>query len=207
MDTATDGLTGWAVGLMEDLGGLGTAVVVGLDAVFPPIPSEFVLPLAGFSASQGSLSLVGTMIWATVGSIVGASVMYAIGALLGRDRTRALAVRIPLVKVSDVDRAEAWFDRHGAKAVLFGRMIPLFRSFVSLPAGIQRMPLPRFLLYTAAGSAMWNVLFVLAGYLLGENWHIVEQYAGTFQVLVGVLAALALVWFVVARVRRRRVAD
>jgi membrane protein DedA with SNARE-associated domain len=204
VDTASGGLLGWAVGLAEGLGGPGTAVVVGLDAIFPPIPSEFVLPLAGFSASQGTAGLVSTVIWATIGSLAGATVMYMIGMMLGRERTRALAVRIPLVKVSDVDRAEAWFARHGGKAVLFGRMIPLFRSFISLPAGVERMPLAKFLLYTAVGSGIWNTVFVLAGYLLGENWHKVEQYSDTLQVTVVALVGLALVWFVVSRLRRRK---
>jgi membrane protein DedA with SNARE-associated domain len=108
---------------------------VGLDAIFPPIPSEFVLPLAGFGASQGSAGVVATVLWATIGSLAGATVMYVLGMVLGRDRTRALAVRIPLVKVSDVDRAETWFARHGGKAVLAGRMIPLFRRPAAPPQG------------------------------------------------------------------------
>jgi membrane protein DedA with SNARE-associated domain len=196
-------VTDWAVGLMDSLGGVGAAIVVGLDNLFPPIPSELVLPLAGFSASRGSFSLVSALIWTTVGSVVGALIVYGVGAWLGRERTRALVAKIPLMKAEDMDKAEAWFGKHGGKAVFFGRMVPLFRSFISLPAGVERMPLPKFLLYTTAGSAIWNTIFVLSGYFLGENWHVVERYAGVVQTVVLVAVGLAVVWFVVSRLRNK----
>lgn len=196
-------VTDWAVGLMETLGGLGAAIVVGLDNLFPPIPSELVLPLAGFSASRGALTLTEALIWTTVGSVVGALIVYGVGAALGRERTRRLITKIPLINESDMDRTEAWFGKHGGKAVFFGRMIPLFRSFISLPAGIERMPLPKFLLYTTLGSAIWNTVFVLAGYFLGENWHVVERYAGVLQWVVIAAVVIAVVWFVVSRLRRK----
>jgi membrane protein DedA with SNARE-associated domain len=196
-------ITDWAVGLMDTLGGPGAAIAVGLDNLFPPIPSELILPLAGFSASRGSLSLVEALIWTTVGSVVGALIVYWIGAALGRDRTRRLIAKIPLIKESDLDRTEDWFAKHGGKAVFFGRMVPLFRSFISLPAGVERMPLPKFLLYTTLGSAIWNTIFVLAGYFLGENWHVVERYAGVLQWVVIGAVAIAVAWFVVSRLRKR----
>ncbi|PRX92141.1 DedA family protein [Allonocardiopsis opalescens] len=194
-----DGLVDRVVGLMETLGGPGAALAIALENIFPPIPSEVILPLAGFTASQGEMSLFGAIAWTTVGSVVGAMALYGIGALLGRERTRALAARIPLVKLSDIDRTEAWFARHGVKAVFFGRMVPIFRSFISVPAGVERMPIPVFLLYTALGSLIWNTVFVMAGYLLGENWHLVEEYAGLFSRGVLVAAALAVAWFAVSR--------
>ncbi|GAA1878743.1 DedA family protein [Lapillicoccus jejuensis] len=198
-----EGMAGWAVGLMETLGGPGAAVLVGLDNVFPPVPSELVLPLAGFAASQGTFSFVGALFWTTLGSLVGAWVVYAVGAALGRERTRALVARVPLLKVEDVDRSEAWFARHGAKAVFFGRMVPLFRSMISVPAGIQRMPLPLFLGLTALGSLVWNTVFVTAGYLLGESWYLVEDYAGIVQKLVVAAVTVAAVVVVVRRLRAR----
>ena len=117
---------------------------------------------------------------------------------------------MPLLHPEDIDRTVAWFHKHGGKAVFFGRMVPLFRSFISIPAGVTRMPLWRFVLLTAAGSLLWNAIFVLAGYFLGESWHIVEQYAEVFQVIVIVGVAAGIAWFVYARVRsllahRRRV--
>jgi len=197
-------LAEWAVEVMESMGGVGAAVVVGLDNLFPPIPSELVLPLAGFSASRGVFSLPEALFWTTAGSVIGAVTVYFAGMLLGRDRTRRLVARIPLVSVTDFDRTEAWFTRHGTKAVFFGRMIPLFRSFISLPAGVERMHLPKFLLLTTLGSLIWNTVFVGAGYLLGENWHRVEGYAGIFQNVVIAAVAIAIVLFVAVRVRDRK---
>jgi membrane protein DedA with SNARE-associated domain len=110
--------------------------------------------------------------------------------------------RLPLVSLDDLERTEAWFDRHGRKAVFFGRMVPLFRSLISVPAGVERMPLVQFLLLTFAGSAVWNTVFVLAGYQLGEQWHHVEAYADRFQTLVIALVAVFVGWFVVTRLKR-----
>ena len=153
------GLAGWAVDVMDALGGPGAALIVGLDNLFPPIPSEIVLPLAGFSASQGVFTLPEALFWTTVGSVAGAVVVYLAGVLLGRDRTRRLVARIPLVRLSDFDRTEQWFARHGTKAVFLGRMVPLFRSFISLPAGIERMGFTRFL---ALMQPRWKVVMAEA---------------------------------------------
>lgn len=203
MEPAEGGLTGFVTGLVERLGGPGAGLAVALENLFPPIPSEVILPLAGFAAGQGKMSLLAAIAWTTMGSVVGAVALYFVGVVFGRDRVRAIAARLPLVKLSDVDRTEAWFARHGAKAVLLGRMIPIFRSLISVPAGVERMRLGTFLLYTAAGSLIWNTIFVLAGYLLGENWPAVEAYAGTFQNLVIAACALAVGCFVVLRLRTR----
>lgn len=201
------GLAGLAVDVMDRLGGPGAALLVGLDNVFPPVPSELVLPLAGFAASQGTMSLLMALFWTTAGSVVGALVTYWLGARLGRDRVRGLIVRVPLMKESDFDRTERWFARHGTKAVFFGRMVPVFRSLISLPAGVERMPVWQFVSLTALGSAIWNSGFVLAGYLLGANWHVVDSYAGILQYVVLAGIAVAIVVFVVKRLRERKKAD
>jgi membrane protein DedA with SNARE-associated domain len=206
-DADPGGIAGRAIRIMETLGAPGAGVAVALENLFPPIPSEVILPLAGFTASQGDMSLVAAIVWTTLGSVVGALVLYWIGVLIGRDRLRAVAARVPLIKVSDIDRTEAWFARHGRKTVFFGRMVPLFRSFVSIPAGIERMPMAAFLLLTTLGSLIWNSVFVLAGYLLGENRQVIEDYAGTYQTAVLAVGALAVVAFVVVRLigaRRNR---
>ncbi|GGN72975.1 hypothetical protein GCM10010112_41900 [Actinoplanes lobatus] len=192
------------VGLVETLGAPGAGLAVALENLFPPIPSEVILPLAGFAAGQGRMSLLAAILWTTLGSVAGALVLYRVGALLGRDRLRAIVERLPLMRVEDFDRTEAWFARHGAKAVFLGRMIPIFRSLISVPAGVERMPVGRFLLYTTAGSAIWNVVFVLAGYQLGENWHRVEEYAGLLQKAVIVVCGIAAAIFVALRLRRIR---
>ena len=195
------GLTGLVTDLVERLGGPGAGLAVALENLFPPIPSEVILPLAGFSASRGDLSLTGALFWTTAGSVAGAVVLYWIGALIGRERLRAIVDRMPLLKLSDVDRAEAWFARHGGKAVFFGRMVPIFRSLISVPAGVERMRFGVFLLYTTLGSLIWNTTFVVAGYLLGENWHLIESSVGLYSKVVLVVVLVATALFVGFRIR------
>ncbi|RKT52914.1 DedA family protein [Saccharothrix australiensis] len=194
----------WVIDLMESFGAPGAGLAIALENLFPPLPSEVFLPLAGFTASQGGMSLVAAILWTTAGSVVGAVVLYYVGALLGRDRVRAIAAKMPLVKVSDVDKTEDWFRRHGRATVFFGRMVPIFRSLISIPAGVERMPLPSFLAFTAAGSAIWNTALILAGYFLGENWHVVERYLGVASKVVLGAVGVAVVWFVVSRLSRSK---
>ncbi|WP_273652434.1 DedA family protein [Cellulomonas fimi] len=190
-------VTDGAVSLMESLGAPGAGLAIAAENLFPPLPSELILPLAGFTASQGDLVLWHVLVWTTTGSLVGALVLYALGAWLGRARLLRVADRLPLVDVTDVHAAESWFARHGHRAVLLGRLVPIVRSLVSVPAGVERMPLARFVVLTTVGSAVWNTALVLAGYLLGEQWHRVEDGVGVLQRLV-VLAVVAglLVWLV-----------
>lgn len=199
------GIAAWAVSVMEALGGFGAALLIALENLFPPLPSEVILPLAGFTASQGSLGLIEVIVWCTAGSVVGAWVLYGVGALLGRDRTRAIMNWLPLIKIEDVDKTEAWFHKHGKGTVFLGRMIPIFRSLISIPAGITHMPFWLFTVLTLAGSLIWNTVLIVAGYALGENWHIVENYVGVFSKIVIVAVILFLAWFVVSRVRAMRV--
>ncbi|GAB2481491.1 hypothetical protein GCM10027063_24470 [Promicromonospora xylanilytica] len=194
----------WAIGLMETLGAPGAGVAIALENLFPPLPSEVILPLAGFTASQGSLILWQVLVWTTIGSVVGAILLYGLGAWLGRDRLRAIVDRMPLVSLEDVDKAEGWFTRHGDWAVLIGRLIPIVRSLISIPAGVERMSIWRFLAFTTLGSGVWNTLLVGAGYLLGDQWHVVEESVGVFQKVVIVVVGLLLVWWVVKMVRRNQ---
>ncbi|MDH2424645.1 DedA family protein [Sphaerisporangium sp. TRM90804] len=204
MDTTVDGVAGWAIGLMETMGAPGAGLAIALENLFPPLPSEVILPLAGFTASKGDMSLVAALVWTTLGSVVGALALYGVGALLGRERTIAIASRLPLINIADIERSEAWFARHGTKTVFFGRMIPIFRSLISVPAGVERMPIMKFALLTTLGSAIWNTIFVLAGYQLGENWSLVEGYAGILSRVVIVVVVLAVVVFIGRRVLDRR---
>lgn len=197
-------LTDAVVHLMDVIGPVGAGIAIALENLFPPLPSEAILPMAGLAASRGSFTLGEAVFWTTLGSIVGAFVLYGLGAWLGQRRLRAIAAKLPLVDANDVDKTVAWFDRHGGKAVFFGRMIPIFRSLISIPAGVARMPLWRFGLLTGAGSLIWNTIFVFAGYVLGESWPIVERYADVLQYVVIAVAVGAIAWFVVARVRRIR---
>ncbi|WP_245156005.1 DedA family protein [Nocardioides sp. 503] len=197
-------LLDWLVGLMRAVGAPGVGFATALETVFPPVPSEAVLPLAGYTASQGHYGLVAAIAWATAGSLVGALVLYHAGARLGPQRLSAVAERVPLLHARDVERAMEWFDRHGRTAVLLGRLVPGVRSLISIPAGVNRMPLLQFAGYTTAGSLLWNGLLIGAGYELGAQWHVVEARAGEISNVVYVLLALVVVWFVVRRWRRRR---
>ncbi|WP_399103298.1 DedA family protein [Streptomyces sp. 11x1] len=189
----------WIIGLMDLLGAPGAGLAVALENLFPPIPSEVILPLAGFAASTGQMNLFAALLWTTAGSVVGALALYGVGALIGRDRTIAIAAKLPLVKVSDIEKTEAWFLKHGTKAIFFGRMIPVFRSLISVPAGVERMPLPVFTLLTTLGSAIWNTIFVLAGYFLGANWTEVTAIVSTYSKIVLGAAAIAVLAFTLAR--------
>ncbi|WP_316575315.1 DedA family protein [Nocardia canadensis] len=202
--TELTGIAGWAVQLMEQLGGLGAGVAIALENLFPPLPSEVILPLAGFTAGRGRFGLAEVLLWTTLGSVLGALALYGLGAALGRDRLRRIVDRLPLLRLSDLDRTEDWFARHGDKAVFFGRMIPIFRSLISIPAGVERMPVGRFTVLTTAGSLLWNAVFVFAGYFLGENWHVVQTYAGVLQKLVIAAVLVATTWLLVGRLRDRR---
>ncbi|MDP4504988.1 DedA family protein [Nonomuraea turcica] len=197
-------MTDWLVGLMETLGAPGAGLAIALENLFPPLPSEVILPLSGFTASRGEMGLLDVLVWTTLGSVVGALALYWVGALLGRERVLAIAARLPLVKVSDIEKTEAWFARHGRKTVFFGRMIPIFRSLISVPAGVERMPLPTFTLLTTAGSLIWNTIFVLAGYVLGENWSLVEAYVGVGTNIVIAMVVAAVLVFVGVRLAERR---
>ncbi|MCI7551792.1 MAG: DedA family protein [Actinomycetaceae bacterium] len=202
---ALTGFAGWAVKVMETLGGLGIALLVALENLFPPIPSEIILPLAGFTASQGqSFSVVGAIIWATAGSLIGALALYGIARIFGRERTRKYMAMLPLFDISDVDKTEAFFDKHNRSTVFFGRMIPIFRSLISLPAGVIKMNLWVFIAFTTVGSAMWNTALVIGGYVLGENWHIVENNVGVFSKVVAVVIVVAIVVWVALRIRRNK---
>ena len=186
---------------MEIVGPAGAGLAIALENIFPPLPSEVILPMAGLSASRGSFSLAEALIWTTLGSVVGAFLLYGIGAWLGVDRLRAVAAKVPLLRPDDIDRTVAWFQRHGGKAVFFGRMVPIFRSLISIPAGVTRMPLWKFGLLTFAGSALWNTIFVLAGFFLGEAWPVIERYADILQYIVIAAVLIGVAWFLYVRIR------
>ncbi|WLW53488.1 DedA family protein [Streptomyces sp. YU58] len=197
------GIAGWAADLVDTMGGPGAGLAIALENLFPPLPSEVILPLTGFAAGQGVISLFSALFWTTLGSVVGAAVLYWIGMVFGRDRMYAIWGKLPLVKVSDLERTEEWFRKHGTKAVFFGRMVPIFRSLISVPAGLERMPMPIFLLLTTLGSLIWNSVLVLSGYWLGDQWDLVETYVGVISKVVLVLVLVAVALYVVIRLRSR----
>jgi membrane protein DedA with SNARE-associated domain len=205
---ATDGLsglTGVAADVVVAAGEVGVGALAALETVFPPIPSEVVLPLAGYLAERGRMTVVGVLVAAVVGAVVGNLVLYALGRSLGEERAGRLLCRLPLMSTDDVQEASAWFSRHGRRAVFFGRWVPVVRALVSLPAGAQRMPLPTFVVYTAAGIGSWNSLLVTAGYLLGTQYQLLQDYLGYLDyVFLAALVVLVGLW--VRRHRRRSAA-
>jgi membrane protein DedA with SNARE-associated domain len=198
------GLAGWAVDLVNALGGPGISLLSALDSMVSVVPADLVLPLVGFFANQGAINLGVAAAWATTGSVVGSLVIYILGMLLGRDRARALLVKVPGITSKSVDRAETWFAQHGAKAVLFGRMLPGVRTLISLPAGVERMSVPRFVAFTAIGSLMWNSTLLTAGYVLGSNWQMMATAVGIFTYAFSGAAVVAIAYFIVRRVRAKR---
>ena len=197
------GLTGTVLDLMEALGALGVGLAILLETVVPPIPSEVVLPLAGYLAQTGRMGLLAAFLAATAGSLIGASFLYQLGRWLGPERSRRWLDRLPLVDSSDVDKAFDAFDRHGRTAVLLGRLVPVVRSFISVPAGVVRMPWPQFLLYTAIGSAVWNGALIGAGVALGTQYELVERYVGFLDYALVAAVVGFLGWIVVRHLRRR----
>lgn len=197
-------LSEWTIDVIDALGYVGVSLLVALENLFPPIPSEIVLPFAGVVARRGDATLPGMIVAATIGSLLGAWVLYGIAAAIGPDRLHTFLVRYGRwfrLTVDDVDRAESWFDRHGGKAVALCRCVPLIRSLVSLPAGFRRMHLVPFTLYTAAGSLVWNTGLVGAGHLLGEEgrWRRIEDIMSYAQYAVLVAIAGFVAWWIWAR--------
>lgn len=197
------GITGWVVDVIDSIGEVGVGVLIAIENLFPPIPSEVILPLAGFRANEGELNVVLAWISATIGALVGALILYGLGAFVGYDRLHELAGKRWFVVLGqkDLERGDRFFERHGGKVVLAGRCVPLVRSVVSVPAGLAGMPIPRFVLYTVVGSGIWNALFIGAGWVLGDNYDRVE---GWVQPISYTVVAAIVVWLVVLTVRKAR---
>ena len=199
-------IAAWVQDVIERLGAVGVALLVVLENVFPPIPSEIVLPFAGFVAQRGDGSVIVMIIAATIGAVVGALILFGVAAIIGPERLSAFIARFGRwfgVKPSDLQRAEQWFDRHAVAAVLLGRCVPLIRSVVSVPAGFRRMNIVPFVLYTALGSAIWNTALIGAGAILGEQWERVEPYVATLQYVVIAAIVVFVVRFAATKLRRR----
>jgi membrane protein DedA with SNARE-associated domain len=194
-----DSLSDWVVDVIDAIGYVGVALLVALENLFPPIPSEIVLPFAGFTSGQGEANFVGMVVAATIGSLVGAWILYLIAAWIGEVRLRALLRRyekVLRIKQEDLDRADSWFDRHSRTAVLICRCVPLIRSLVSIPAGLRRMDPVTFTVFTIIGSAVWNTALIGAGHLLGDRWEETESVVSVLQYLVIAAIVAAVAWFV-----------
>ena len=170
-------MTDWIIQTISELGYLGIFLVMLAESIFPPIPSELIIPFAGFAAANGDLNLFGVIFTATLGAVVGMLPWYYAGRIFGLERERYLADlfgRVMAFNADEIDVAVKWFSRFGPIIVLFGRLIPLIRTLISIPAGLSRMPLPIFLLASTAGAFIWNTFLTLAGYILHEHYETIE---------------------------------
>jgi membrane protein DedA with SNARE-associated domain len=189
---------------MGVLGEWGVGVLTLIETVFPPIPSEVILPLAGLLSQQGELNFVLVFVAATLGAYLGAVVLYVLGKRVGEERVIRALSRLPLVDRHDFERAADWFSKHGASAIFFGRLIPGVRSLISLPAGAQRMPLVTFSLFTIAGSALWNGALIGLGMALGTQYTLVDQYSHYLDIAIIAVVIGLIVMLIVRKVKRSR---
>lgn len=192
-------VTQWISEVMQQLGYLGIALLMFLDNIFPPIPSELIMPAAGFTASEGHFTLFGVIAAGSIGSILAAVILYWIGRLLNEQRLKTWLSRYGkwlFIKPDDLTTATRWFNQHGAKIVFFGRMIPAVRSLISIPAGMARMPFGLFLLYSSLGTIIWTSILAGAGFYLGSNYekfsHWVSGAGNVIIVILLIVAAFAL---------------
>ena len=193
----------WIFQVISALGYLGLALLLVAENLFPPIPSEVVLPLAGFVVGRGDLGFLQALLASTTGSVVGALILYA----LGRYGGRGLVLRYGAwlrVSATELERAEGWFRRYGGWVVLGARVVPFARSIVSIPAGTMQMPLIRFTVLTALGSGVWNALLIGAGVSLGANWTRISGWVGSYSDVILILLAGAAAVFLVLRHRGRK---
>ena len=199
----------WITEFMGQFGYFGVFLLIMIENVFPPIPSEVILTFGGFMTTYSEMTRTGVIIAATAGSVVGAMILYSIGLLLDVSRLEKIIDRwghLLRLTRKDIHRADAWFDKYGPWTVLFCRLVPLIRSLISIPAGMSNMNFPLFLLLTTVGSLVWNAALVSVGAAVGDNWESIVQYMDVYSniayVLIGMSGLVAILWYI--RFRRKR---
>ncbi len=197
----------WVTQIMEQYGYVGIFFIMVVENLFPPIPSEIVLPFGGFVTTYSKLTVPMVIFIATLGSVAGAIILYAVGMVLTMARVEWIIDRYGKwlrIKHKDIHKAFDWFERYGKWTVFFGRMVPLIRSLISIPAGMSRMNMPLFLLYTTLGSIIWNTLLVVIGASLGNNWEVITEKVNVYSNVVYALIAIAAVGVLVWLLRRKQ---
>lgn len=192
---------------MEQFGYLGILLMMALENLFPPIPSEIVLPFGGFLTTYTNMTVWGVVIAATIGSLLGAVILYWIGTLLDVDRLERIIKRwgrIARIKVEDVHKADAWFDKYGYWTVLIGRMVPVVRSLISIPAGMSNMRFGLFMLFTVIGTLIWNSILITVGVILGESWHDITSFMDLYSDIVYFFLAVIFVILLYLYFRKKR---
>lgn len=197
----------WITDIMEQFGYLGIFLMMMIENLFPPIPSEVILPFGGFMTTYTNLSVAGVVITATTGSVIGAIILYGIGMLIDVTRLEKIVEcfgHILRIKKEDIHKADAWFAKYGYWTVLFCRMVPLIRSLISIPAGMSKMTFWLFLLFTMIGTVLWNVVLVLIGVILGESWQDILTFMDVYSTIIYLLIGLGVVLLLILYIRRRR---
>lgn len=197
----------WITEFMEQYGYIGIILMIAVENIFPPIPSEVILTFGGFMTTYTKLTVIGVIVTATLGSIIGAIVLYGIGRLIDVERLEKIIDRwgkVLRVKKDDIRKADAWFDKYGYWAVFLCRMVPLIRSLISLPAGMSNMKFVPFLLYTTLGTLLWNTILVLVGAAVGESWETIVHYMDIYSNFAYAIIALAGITVLVLYIRRAR---
>lgn len=192
----------WVIETMSSLGYVGIGLLMFLENLFPPIPSELIMPLAGFTAAQGKMQLFPAIAAGVIGTVLGAFPWYYLGKVVSEERIKGWADRYGRwlgISGADIDKANRWFDRHGKKAVLLCRMVPGVRTLISLPAGINAMPMVPFLLYSTIGTVLWVTFLTMAGYLLGNNYEVVDKYLDPISKIVAVTLVIALIIWIIRK--------
>lgn len=199
----------WITSIMADFGYIGIFVLIMVENLFPPIPSEIILTFGGFMTTVTSLNVVMVIIVATLGSIVGAILLYKVASYFGKERLTKIVLkygRILRLKESDIERAESFFLKYGSWAVFLCRMIPLIRSLISIPAGMTKMKMSRFLILTTAGSLLWNTVLIGLGAVLGESWNEIVVFMDSFSTIIysviAILVVVGLGYFFRARFKK-----
>lgn len=201
------------ISLMGQFGYFGVFFLIALENVFPPIPSEVILLFGGFMTTYTSLNIALMIVAATLGSLLGAIVLYYIGKILNKERLKKIVSgkvgKVLRLKEKDIDMADHWFDTKGNKTVFFCRFIPIVRSLISIPAGMSEMPMAKFLLYTTVGSAIWNTVLIVIGNRVGENWEsilgVFDQYSHIVLILLILIFILFIVWFYTKKQKKKKV--
>lgn len=188
----------FAVNLIDQIGLLGASLLIAIEVVILPIPSELILLLTGFNVSIGNFGFLAALIATTIGSLVGALFLYFMGYAFSEERLEYLVERFGKyvgLYVKDLQKTAAWFERHGPQLVFFGRLIPLIRSLVSIPAGLTKMKMSKFIIFTTLGSGIWNSIWLTLGFFLGDKWSSAEKYAKYLDYLVYIGVVIAVIYF------------
>ncbi|KOP77672.1 DedA family protein [Cytobacillus solani] len=196
----------WITEIMNEFGYMGILLLIALENVFPPIPSEVILTLGGFMTTTSELTVLGVVAFSTIGSVAGAVILYGIGRLIDVDRMEKIIEKwghILRLTKKDIQKADQWFDKYGVWTVFFCRLIPLIRSLISIPAGMSHMNFGVFLLFTTLGTLIWNVILVNVGAAVGDSWETIVEYMDIYSNFVYAFLALAVIVFVVLFIKKR----